>query len=164
MRLRPAVSTYLQTFILVGVALAGSALVVRATSNYQATASGPSVLVQDLSIRQGARAGVVRFLVSNTGPVAVSSFTVLNPGVSALATYCYSAWSASTMVQLVSTCPTLSTNPGSFFVVAPIPPGGGVQVDILLPGTPYVLGRAYSVLVEAVPASQSSQVSVAVPA
>src|SRR5271157_2045385 len=77
---RAAVSTYLEVFVLIGIAIGGSALVYATTTKYQSVAQGAGVTVSQASIRQGLNQAVERLVVANTGTVTFSSFTISTVG------------------------------------------------------------------------------------
>ncbi len=85
---RRAVSTYLETFILIGVVVGGSALVYATTIRFSAPVqNSSSITVSDVSIRQGSGVALEKMVISNTGTVSFTSFTITNVGSSSLAPY-----------------------------------------------------------------------------
>ncbi len=160
---RLGVSTYLQTFILISVAIGGSAIVASGVANLPSAAGGPALVISGIQLRQGTENAVLSFAASNDGSGTVTSLTVLNPGVPRTAAFCYTLWNPSSLAEIAGICPTLLTNPASVTIPCSIPPGGSVQVDFTFAGTPYSVGKQYTVIVEAVPAAQGSEETVAVP-
>jgi hypothetical protein len=79
---RSAVSTYLETFILIGIVVGASVLVYAMLGGYSASLQGPSISVSDASIRQGSGLAIETFLLSDTGNAQFASFTLTNAGLS----------------------------------------------------------------------------------
>jgi hypothetical protein len=77
---RRAVSTYLEVFILIGIVTAVSALVYSATTQYEPVSQGPSIAVSNASVRQGIDQALERMVISNTGTVSFSAFTISTVG------------------------------------------------------------------------------------
>ena len=161
LRHRAGISTYLQTFILIGIALSGSVLVVRAITGL--TSASTSMSVSNFSVRSGAKFSYLQFTVVNQGTVSITSLVVLTPGALKSATYCYEAWSASTQATLASTCPSMTPDPTSVSLPLALPPQSSAQVEIVISGGAFVSGRAYAGTVLSDPASQVSFSAVAVP-
>jgi hypothetical protein len=162
---RRGVSTFLQTFILIAIALGASLLVVRTISNYTTLASGPSISISGASIGQGSGAAVERLTVSNTGSVVVTSFTLLNPSIQGSVSYCTSTWDPKARALTSTTCPATRTNPGSIQFSQGLAPGGSTVIEvILIGGGVFTLGQAYTITVSAAPAALDAISVVAVPA
>ncbi len=150
---RRAVSTYLETFMLVAVAIAGSSIAYAATSNYTSTAQGPAVAVSDCIIKQGSNVAVERMLISNTGTVAFTSFTILTPAIASNQFYI-------TLTDAASGTPTVAsqasgTAPMSITETTPILPGQSVLISITIIGSnEFTLGTKYSIIVSTSPAAE----------
>ncbi len=145
MRPRAGVSTYLEVFILVGVATGCSAIAYSAVSSYAASASGPSLSVQGASIRQGTDAAVVTMTVVDTGDTALSSVQVT---AGASSPYCVSLLSSSGAV-LSSGCPTLTTTL-PIALGATLQPGGSVVAVVTFPESgAFTVGAQYEVTASA---------------
>jgi len=85
---RRAVSTYLETFILIGVVIGGSALVYATTTKFSAPVqNSSSITLSDVSIRQGSGVALEKMVISNTGTIPFTSFTITNIGFSSLGPY-----------------------------------------------------------------------------
>ncbi|MBI3841061.1 MAG: hypothetical protein HY297_03785 [Thaumarchaeota archaeon] len=158
------VSTYLQTFVLISVALTGSFAVYRAVASYPSLASGPGVAVTNAMARQGSNFAIERLTVSNVGSIAFTSFTILNVGLSSGLTYCYSLWNPATQSSLGASCPSMASNPGTVQFSLAVPSGSSVVVQLTIAGgNAFALGKSYLVVVSCSPAAQASLKVVAVP-
>jgi hypothetical protein len=165
LRHRPGVSTYLQTFILVAIALGGSVAVYRTVSGYEASASAPSLAITSGTISQGAGVGIETVAVANTGPEAVGNLTIVNEGLSQGASYCFIAFSASTRTVVSSSCPGSSTDPTEVRTGLLISPGATMIVEVTVMGKDaFVPGSAYTVVAVAQGGAQASSSIVAVSA
>ena len=163
-RKRPGVSAYLETFILIGVALAGSGVVLAAGLRTLDSASGGSVSVSGGSIRQGEYFAVESLLVENTGSVPFGSFEVTTTGVSGSASYCYSIYDPAGGSPISGSCPRMGAGPAAVSVEATVPPGRGVLVEIRVAGPAFALGSVCTVTVTTSAGAQQSEGVEAVPA
>lgn len=162
-RSRHGASTYLELFLLIGVATGGSALVYTTAGTYAAGAQGPVVSVSAATIRQGSGIAVERLAVSNTGVGPFLTVTISTPLLPSSAMYCYSVSRSTGPVS--STCPVLSTNPSSVTVAANLPPGDTVTIQLtILGGSVFAVGSTYTVVVTTSNAAQASLQVVALPA
>ena len=161
---RRGVAVYLEVFVLVGVALLGSALVFAAVSKYTSGDGGASVSISDLTIRQGDEAAVERMVVSNTGTVPVSTLEVDTSGVSSGVQFCYVVSDTESAETLESTCPTLSSMSPTVSLSAPIPQGQSVVVEFTIQGQAFVTGSTSEVVVVAADGAQASLSALVVPA
>jgi len=84
---RRAVSTYLETFLLVAVAAGGSAAVFSAMAGYVGTSRGAEFAVTGAEMRQGTYAALERISIANTGTASLGSFT-LTSTIPPSAQYC----------------------------------------------------------------------------
>lgn len=142
-----AIATYLQTFVLIAVALAGSLIAYRTVAAYAGTAGAPAVQVWDASIRQDFGVALERLTVSNSGQTTFSSFEVLNPGFASGLSYCYAVTSVSGAV-VVQTCPRMSLDPSAIRIASNLTSGNTVVVVLVLAGAGAVSpGRSYSFFV-----------------
>jgi len=99
------VSTYLATFTLIAVALAGSVGVYGAMQTLASSSQGgASVTVSYASIRQGSGVAVETLTLTNTGTVTITSLTVSVLGVSSAATFYLSLTNPSSGAALASSC------------------------------------------------------------
>jgi hypothetical protein len=167
---RRAVSTYLETFVLIAVAAGGSAAIYSALGGYASSATGASFAVSGATIRQGTYAAVERISVANTGPVQLTSITVAT-GISSTPQYCATLVDASsgTAVGFASPPPQCgagtAADPASI-TLTPSPavaPGESVVLSVVIysPGE-FQAGAQYYIVVSASGAAE--QVSaVAVP-
>ena len=159
---RQAIATYLQTFILIAVALGGSLLAYREVSAYANSAGGPAIQVWEASLRQGAGVAIERLIVSNSGNSEFPFVTVLNPDLAPGATYCYTVASVSG-TQEGGTCPSMDGNPTSVRVAASLMPGSSFVVAVFIEGSVLLQGGVYSVLVTAPGSGVASERVVASP-
>lgn len=162
-RSRSGVSTYLELFLLIGVATGGSALVYATAGSYAAAPQGPAISVSAATIRQGSEVAVERITVANTGSVSFSSLTVSTPSLPTSTTYCYSV--STSAAPPTSTCPTMSANPSPITIAAIVTPGGTATVQLtMVGGNVFTEGSAYAVVVTASNSAQVSLRVVALPA
>jgi hypothetical protein len=148
-------------FVLIGIAAGGSAAVLGAVLPYASSLQGPSVSIEDASLRQGAYLAIERLTVFNSGQVAMSSFVISTSQAPASAPYCYATYNTATGAELLSTCPATAGNPGSVSIGYPVPPGGAVGVVVTVVGTPYIVGEGCAVTVTTSSgAQQTSEVQV----
>ena len=161
---RKGVAVYLEVFILVGVALLGSALVFAAVSKYASGEEGASVSVSDLTIRQGAGAAVERMVVSNTGTVPISKLEVDTSGIAAGSQFCYTVSYTGDMETVSSTCPELSPMPSPVSLSASLPPGQSVVAEFTIQGGAFATGTTSDVVVIAANGAQASLSALVVPA
>jgi len=159
---RQGVATYLQTFILIAVALGGSLLAYREVSGYASSAGGPTIQVWEASLRQGAGLTIERLVVSNSGNSGSPFVTVLNPDLAAGATYCYTAASMAG-TQEAGTCPSMDVNPTSIRVAAGLTPGNSLVVTVFIEGAAVHQGGVYPLLVTAPGSGVASERVVASP-
>jgi hypothetical protein len=163
-RRRPGVAAYLEVFILIGLAAAGSVVVLAAGLRSLASVQGASVSVTGGTIRQGEYLAIETFLIQNTGNVPFNSFEVSTSGVFSNATYCYSIYDPTALSTMGTTCPTLSPNPAEVSVSAAVTPGRAVLVEITVMGEAFPPGSVCTVTVTTSAGSQGSIGIVAVPA
>jgi hypothetical protein len=163
-RERPGVAAYLEVFILIGVAAAGSAAVFASGLRSVASVQGASVSISGGTIRQGAYLAIESFLIQNTGNVPFTSFEVSTGGVSSDASYCYALYDPITDSSMMTTCPTMSPNPAAVAVSATVSPGGAVLVGITVMGGGFPPGSVSTVSVTTSAGSQGSIGIVVVPA
>jgi hypothetical protein len=153
---REGLSGYLQAFMLIGVAIGASTLLFGAALSYTASIGGPSVAVEDASIRQGAYVALEAVTVVNSGPTAPSSFTVSTSGVSPSSTYCYTLVNPGTRVQISTTCPGASTGAGAVTVPFALPSGASLTVVISLTGSAFSVGETCGITVTTSAGGQDS--------
>lgn len=149
-------STYLEVFLLIGVAVGGSAIVMSAASRFLGPMGGAGVAVEEAAIRQGADAAFETLVVVNTGGSAFSSFVVSTAQSPGGATFCYALSDPSGGAPIASTCPAMQAGPGSFQVDYPLKPGAGVEVELLMAGGAFSVGSEHLVTVTASTGSQES--------
>jgi len=141
------VSAYVEAFVLIGIAAGGSALVLGAVLPLASSLGGPSVAVQDESIRQGAYLAIERLTVMNLGQTPISSFVVSTTQVPDTARYCYSVYDIATGAQSGGTCPETATDPGSVTIDYPVQPGGATDVAIMIIGSVFGIGSTCTITV-----------------
>ncbi len=161
-RTRKAVSTYLETFILVAVAIAGSSIAYAATSNYTSADQGPAVAVSECIIKQGSNVAVEKMIISNTGTVAFTSFTILTPTIASNQFYI-------TLTDAASGAPIVASQasgaaPASITETTSILPGQSVLVSLTIIGSnEFTLGTRYSIIVSTSPTAEQQLLVFAVP-
>lgn len=139
-RSREGVSAYISAFVLIGIAIGGSAVVFGAVSAYSSELNGPAVSIERAGVRQGSYFALETLIVFDSGETKMTSFTVSTNGVSAGAAYCYSLLNPTTGAQLFTTCPDMTTDPSVVTVSYVLSPGNAVLVEITLPGTAFSVG------------------------
>ena len=157
-------AAYLEVFLLIAVAAAGSAVVLAAGLRSLASSQGASVSVTGGDIRQGAYLAVETLLVQNTGDAPFTSFVVSTSGVSQTATYCYSLYDPGSHSSVLSTCPGMEAGPGAVGISATVLPGRAVLVELTVMGRAFSPGAVSTVVVTTSAGSQGSAGVVAVPA
>lgn len=154
-------SEYLATFILIGVASGGSALVFAAVSGYGPSVQSPGVSIVAPSIRTAGDFDTESLMVYNDGPTAISSFTVSTYPVPAASSYCLTLTDPRRMVLLEDTCPSMSSGSASILVPRSVPSGGALLVEIYLSGGSFAAGSTATVSVASSSgAAQTAQVQV----
>jgi hypothetical protein len=162
LRRRSGASTYIEVFVLIGIAAGGSAAVLSAVLPYSSALQGPSVNIEDTSLRQGAYIAIESLTVYNSGQTAMSSFVLSTSQAPVLAPYCYTTYNTATGAELTSTCPATAGNPGSVSVGYPVPPGGSVGVVVTIMGQAFTVGEGCAVTVTtSAGAQQTAEVQVA---
>jgi hypothetical protein len=159
---RQGIATYLQTFILIAVALGGSLVAYREVSAYASSAGGPAIQVSGVSLRQGAGVTIERLTISNSGTSVFHFINILNPNLAPGARYCYTVASISGEAQ-GGTCPSMNPNPTSVEIDSNLTSGSTIVITIILEGSGVSQGRAYPLLVMAPGASVVSEQMVASP-
>ena len=157
-------SGYLEVFVLIGIAMAATALAFSAVSPYASSLQGASVTLSDASIRQGTYVALETLTVYNSGGPSATGLTVTTAGVPSSADYCVSLVNPSTMAVLSSTCPSVTVNPGSVQVAWTLPSGGGLMVELTITGSSFTVGSSYPVTVTTSVGSQASLEVQVVPA
>lgn len=153
----PGISTYLQTFILIAVVLAGSAAVYRTVSGYAGTAGGASLMLSSSSITQGKGAAIETATLTNTGDESLGPIDLINAGLPSSLTYCFSAWSPSSRTVLADTCPTMQADPDSIQTTLSLSTGSSVVIEVTLPGAGvFSVGSAYALVATAGGGAQAS--------
>lgn len=132
---RRGVATYLQTMILLAVALGGSVAVAGVTQRYAAGSSSQTIQVSGLMVRQGQSFAVESFDVANTGSVSISGLTILNPSMSSSTDYCVSIWDPKGQTLLQTTCPAMAQDPTKIQVALAMQPGKVLDVQIIAAGS-----------------------------
>lgn len=163
-RKRKAVSTYIEVFILIGIVVAGTAIVFSAVTKYEPVSQGASIGLSDASIRQGSNQAVERMVIANTGTVAFSSFTISTVGTAAgipNAQFYVTLTNVATSSSITPSPASGTTGDSSITESATISPGQSVLVAVTIVGaSEFTIGQSYSVTVSTSPAAQAT-VSVA---
>jgi hypothetical protein len=158
------VSGYLEVFVLVGVAMAATALVFGAMSAYASSLQGASVTLSSASIRQGTYVAFETLTVYNSGSVTSSALTVTTTSAPSSASYCYTLVDPATMATLSSSCPSGSANPGSVAISWQIVPGKGLLIGLTITGGAFAIGSSSLVTVTTSAGSQATLSVQVVPA
>jgi hypothetical protein len=153
---RVAVSTYLEVFLLIGLVIGGSAVVLAAGLPTMGSARGPAVSLADATIRQGEHVATVSVLVYNTGSTPFGSFVLSTEGVSAASSYCYALYEPQEGSSVFTTCPRLALDPTSVTVSTYLNPGKGVLMQLTVLGAPFSPGTISSVTVTTSSGAQQS--------
>jgi len=158
------IATYLQTMILLGVAVGGALLVSQSLGSY--TSQGQAgIALTDVELHQGASFAIEAMTVTNTGTSPVQSLTILNPGALSSAGYCYSLWSPPGGSLVSSSCPAMTTNPQVIPLNSPISPGSSVAIQVLMSGGGvFSAGSTFSLTVQSNSGALASLKLEAVPA
>ena len=155
-KVRPGVSTYIEAFILIGIAAGGAGVVLEAALGYANAIPGPSVAIEDPSIRQGAYAALETLTVVDTGSGTFQWFTLETTGVPASASYCYSLYDPGNASVLSSDCPPSSSGPDPLTVGHPLPPGSALVLTVTIEGDAFTVGSSSLVTVTASDGAQGS--------
>jgi len=158
------VSTYLELFLLIGIAVGGSGMVLDASLSLVSPSQGASVDILGASVRQGAYAAFESITVSDVGQKPIISMTVSTQPVSATAIYCYSVVNPTSMAVLKSTCPAMTSGPGSVGVTSGVAPGQSVLLQLVIIGQAFALGSSSTITVTGADGSQGSTIVEVVPA
>lgn len=156
-----AVATYLQTFVLIAVAIGGSSVAYRVVSAYAYSVGGPLITVLNGSLQQDSGVAVERLTVSDSGQTSFPYFLVLNPGLRDGGSFCYSVTSPAGSI-VTQTCPLMDSDPTSIMVNSSLTPGSTVVVAIVLKGAGvFTPGDSYPYFVTAPDAAEAGGVLVA---
>ena len=144
---RLAVSTYLELFILIAVAIGGSALVYSVAYQYQPVVQGPGVTISQASIRQGLNQAVERVVLANTGTAAFNSFTLSTAGI-ANAQFYVSLTDAASRSSIAPSSASGTTGDNSITENVALSPGQSIVVSItIVSGSEFTVGQSYAVAV-----------------
>ncbi len=157
--MRAAVSTYVEAFILIGVAVGGASLVFSAASPYASSAQGQSISLGVSTIRQGVYLAVERVALYNLGNAPISSFTILNEGVSGSAAECFALSVPPSSAVVATNCPPSGPGSNPLSVGYQIPSSGALLVELTLTGKAVTIGSTVGIVVTA---STGAQVSAAI--
>jgi hypothetical protein len=158
------VSGYVEVFILIGVAIGGSGIVLDAAMRYSSSAQGPSLLISDGTITQSPYIAVEKLVVSNVGQTALGALVISTQPISQTASYCYSLLDPETMKVLQSTCPEMTRGPGSLTIASGISSGESLLVELVVTGQAFSPGSNCMVTVSSSDGIQESMPVEVVPA
>lgn len=159
---RSGVSTYLEVFVLIGLAVAGSGVVLGAGLSAASSSDGPALSLLDATVRQGKYFAVESVAIYNTGDKPLGRMVLSTGEVPASATYCYALYDPLGGRALASTCPAMATDPASVVLGAGPGPGKGILVALTVEGSPFTVGSRVQVTVTTdAGAQQSTDVGVA---
>ena len=157
-------SAYVEAFVLIGIAAGGSAVVLGAALPFASSPTGPSVAVQNESIRQGAYLAIERMTVMNLGQTPLSSFVVSTSQAPNSASYCYAVYDVATGEESAGACPTKAADPSSVTIVSTIQPGGAEGVVITIVGSVFEIGSTCTITVTTSEGAQQTVSALVVPA
>ncbi len=157
-------AVFLEVFILIGVALLGSALVYAAVSKYASATEGAGVSVSDLTVSQGSGVAFERLVVSNTGTAPAPEMLVETSGLAQGVGLCYSVSTAGALELLASTCPSFAAMPATVTVPVPLSPGQSVVVEFTIEGEAFRVGSQCQVVVSTANGAQASLIAEVLPA
>ncbi len=143
------ISGYLEVFLLIGVALGGSAIVAQAAFTYSASTGGPSLTLSGATISQGAAAAVEELTVYNSGTTRLGPLSVDTAGVPSTAKFCLTVSDPENQTVLYSGCPSLTGDPAAVAVPLTLAPGTSAAIELALPGVQFEPGSVCSVTVTA---------------
>lgn len=146
-RRRSAVSTYLEVFVLIALAVGGSGLVLGAALGPASSVGGGSVSVIGATISQGEAFAFEKLAVQNTGNAPFGWFSVSTAGVPPSASYCYSLYDPLLRATPLSTCPGMSVDPRVVTVAAVLAPGKALVFELTIEGAPFPPGSTVRVTV-----------------
>ncbi|MDG6909872.1 MAG: hypothetical protein JRN08_05845 [Nitrososphaerota archaeon] len=155
-RNRRGVSTYLEVFVLIGLAVAGSGVVLGAGLNAASSSDGPALSLLDATVHQGRYFAVESVAIYNTGDKALGRTVLSTGGVPASSTYCYALYDPLGGTELASTCPAMATDPASVVLGSGPEPGRGVLVVLTVEGSPFAVGSSVRVAVTTDAGAQQS--------
>ena len=159
-RKRGGVSAFLETFMLIAMAVGCSGLVLGWALGPASAVRGRAVSVPAAAIRQRAPFSFETLTIQNTGDAPFQWFRVSTSGVPSSASYCYTLYDPALLTTTADTCPGMSANPGVVSVSASIPPGKAVVLELILDGAAFSPGTAVSVaVVTSSGAAQGTEVS-----
>ena len=161
---RRGVSGYVEAFILIGVAMAGSGMVLDAAMKYASSAQGPSLAVSDAEITQGSHLAVESLALFNDGSTPSGSITVSTVPVASAETYCYSILDPTTRSVLGSTCPSMAPNFGEVVINPGLAPGGSELLQLVVVGKAFAVGSTCTVTVTSSAGAQQTLAVEVVPA
>jgi hypothetical protein len=144
---RPGAAAYVETFVLIALAVGGSALVLDVASRYASGSGGTAVSVGEGVIVQGRYMALERIVVYNVGDSPITSFTVSTEGASPTASYCYSLFDPQNSKPIAATCPDMSEDPRDVYISSAIQPGRGLLVDLTIEGSSFQAGAGQVVAV-----------------
>jgi hypothetical protein len=145
---RRAVSNFLEVFILIGVALGGSGIVLGVGLAY-ASLPNASFSITGLSISQGSYSTIETMTILDSGETQLGPFTLITQGAPVTSTYCYSVLNPASRALISSTCPSMAEDPGSVRIAVTISPGQGITLELLIEGEGFILGSSHMVTVTA---------------
>lgn len=160
---RTGVSAYLEVFLLIGVATAGSGIVFGAAAGFFGSLGSPTLSIAAVSIRQGPYAAVESVTVVGSGQGSLGNLVITTSGVPSSSTFCYSILDPVSRSALSSTCPTLQPNPGTLSVSPPSGAGISVLVELVIVGNIFTPGSSHLVTVTSSGGAQQSSAAQVVP-
>jgi hypothetical protein len=168
---RRGVSTYIETFTLIGIALGGTVIIYSAMNWYAASAGGPSVAVSGAVLSQGPYAALEKIPLTDTGTTSFISFTIITAGISPSPSYCVTLTNDAGGALGFSTPPAscgsgTTTDPSSVTVTpaSAISPGQFVVLSVVIFSSgEFSVGTGYTITVTTSGGAQQTIAATAVP-
>lgn len=153
---RKAVSTYLETFILVGVAAGCSGVVMGTALHLFGSFGAESISLVGVSIRQGTYTAVESVTLVGSGSSSIPTFFLSTSEAPSSEPYCLLLVDPANDVVLSDSCEGHQTNPGTVEVVSPVGSGDELTVQLVIMGEAFVVGSSHTVTITAEDGSQQS--------
>jgi hypothetical protein len=153
-RRKRGISTFLETFILIGIAAGGSGVAMGAALRYFGSLGGGSISIVGASIRQGAFSAVESVTLVYSGETPAASFTLSTSQAPSSASFCLSLFDPANETVLTDSCPSWQTDPGTVEVTTPLVPGDEVTIQLVITGGVFAVGSSHTVAITAEDGSQ----------
>ena len=161
---RRGVSGYLEAFVLIGIVIGGSGMVLDTALKYSSFSQGQSISIVSANIKQGRFLATESVVVADIGETSFSSLTLSTIPTPSGATYCYSLLNPVSMAVIQTTCPTMAYNPSLVPIESGLAPGGSVLIELVLWGQAFTPGASCTITAIAHEGAQQSSVVEVLPA